>query len=333
MVVSLHRDDGDHGLGDTPDTLTIGNHDGLDVTIVATGASIASLRVPMGHSKREVVLGYPNMLGYADDPYYIGATAGRFANRIANATTIVAGDRVDLDANEGVHCLHGGAKGLNRQEWTLASNERGDAIVCTLRSPHGEQGFPGTVDVAVTYRLEGPRSLAIDFYAETDRETILSLANHAYFNLGDEDTIDDHTLLLHADEYTPADESLIPTGEIASVDGTAFDLREPTPLGGDVPRKFDTNFIVRGGVGLLREVAVLASRSSGLAMRVETTQAGLQVYTGDYLGEPFHPRQGVCLEAQNLPNAPNEPEFPSARLLPGEPYRHTTVLTFDSRNS
>lgn len=332
MVVSLHRDEGDHGLVDTPDTLTIGNEDGFEVTIVATGASIASLRVPVGRTKREVVLGYPSMSGYADDPYYIGATVGRYANRIAEATTIIAGDRVELDVNEPPHCLHGGADGLSRQTWTLAGSEAGDAVVCTLRSPHGSQGFPGTVDIAVTYRLEGPRSLAIDFYAEADRETILNLANHAYFNLGDEDTIKDHTLLLHADEYTPTDESLIPTGEIASVDGTAFDLREPTHLGGDVPRKFDTNFLVRGGAGLLREVAVLAAHSSGLAMRVETTQAGLQVYTGDHLGEPFHPRQGLCLEAQNLPNAPNQPEFPSARLLPGEPYRHTTVLTFDSKN-
>lgn len=139
-------------------------------------------------------------------------------------------------------------------------------------------------------------------------------------------------MLLHADEYTPTGGSLIPSGEIEPVDGTAFDLREPTHLGGDAPRKFDTNFVVRGGAGLLREVAVLASHSSGLAMRVETTQAGLQVYTGDYLGEPFHPRQGLCLEAQNFPNAPNQPGFPSARLLPGEPYRQTTVLTFDSKN-
>ncbi|MEL7187349.1 MAG: aldose epimerase family protein, partial [Pseudomonadota bacterium] len=213
----------------------------------------------------------------------------------------------------------------------LAANESGDAVVCTLRSPHGEQGFPGTVDVAVTYRIEGPRSLAIDFYAETDRETILSLANHAYFNLGDEDTIDDHTLLLHADEYTPADASLIPTGAIDPVDGTAFDLREPTSLGGASPRVFDTNFVVRGGAGLLREAAVLAATSSGLAMRIETTEPGLQLYTGDYLNEPFHPRQGVCLEAQNFPDAPNQPGFPSARLLPGAPYRSTTVLTFDSK--
>lgn len=330
MVESQHRDDGDHGLVDAPDTLTIGNDDDFEVTIVATGASIASLRVPHGPGKREVILGYPSLSGYTDDPYYIGATVGRFANRIANAATIIADERIDLDANASPHCLHGGSNGLSKQAWNLASSESGDAIVCTLRSPHGEQGFPGTVDVAVTYRIEGPRSLAIDFYAETDRETILNLANHAYFNLGDEDTIDDHTLLLHADEYTPTDESLIPTGAIEPVDDTNFDLREPTPLGGDAPRQLDTNFVVRGGTGLLREVALLASRSSGLAMRVETTQAGLQVYTGDYLGEPFHPRQGVCLEAQNFPDAPNHSGFPSAGLMPGEPYRHTTVLTFDS---
>lgn len=317
-------------MGDTPETLTIGNDDGFEVAIVATGASIASLRVPVDGLTREVILAYPSLSGYAEDPYYVGSTVGRFANRIANATTAVAGDRIILDANEAPHCLHGGRDGLNRQKWALAGSETENAVVCTLRTPHGAQGFPGTVDIAVTYRIEGPRSLAIDYYAETDRETILNLANHAYFNLGDEETIDDHTLLLHADEYTPTDESLIPTGAVEPVDGSAFDLREPTSLGGEAPRTFDSNFVVRGGVGLLREAALLASRSSGLAMRVETTQAGIQVYTGDYLGEPFHPRQGLCLEAQNFPDAPNQSGFPSAQLSPGSPYRHTTVLTFDS---
>lgn len=320
-------------MADTPDKLTIGNDDGFEVTIVAVGAAIASLRVPEGIHQREVVLGYQDVAGYENDSCYMGATVGRYANRIGNAATTIAGERVALDANESPHCLHGGARGLSRQRWSLAGTATGDAIVCTLRSSHGEQGFPGTVDLAVTYRIEGPQSLAIDFYAETDRETILSLANHAYFNLGDEDAIDDHRLLLHADEYTPTDASLIPTGAIAPVDDTEFDFREPKSLAGSSPRVLDTNFVVRGGAGLLREAAVLTATSSGLAMRVETTQAGLQVYTGDYLCEPFQPRQGICLEAQNFPDAPNQPAFPSARLSPGTPYRNTTVLTFEGKTT
>jgi aldose 1-epimerase len=316
------------------ESLSIKGSDGFTVEVLSLGARLGSVCVPVGSDCREVTVRYPTLGEYGDDAYYIGATVGRFANRIAHAEISIAGRSHKLTANDkpGGHCLHGGRDGLHRQSWALKKSANGDAIECRYRSPDGAEGFPGNIDIVVTYRIIAASTLSIEFSATTDRETVLSLANHAYFNLGDAGgTIDDHELLIHADEFTPSDAELIPTGDLCSVSGTPMDFRsEPRVLGGDESQNppFDSNFVIRGTPGQLRPAAELYSPSSGLGMKLSTTQAGMQLYTGDYLGSPFTSRQGLCLEAQNFPNAPNQSGFPSAVLIPEKPYREQTVLEF-----
>ncbi len=316
------------------ESLSVATPNGMAIEVLPQGATLASMRVPVGGEMLELVLRYLDVKDYRSDKYYIGATVGRYANRIANGRFCLDDSVFDLDANEEStgNCLHGGTDGLNRRDWSLAKSADGAAIVCRCQSADGDQGFPGNVDLVVTYRIASAMSLDIEFYAETDQETILSLANHTYWNLGGAgNTIDDHELLINADEFTPTDAKRIPTGERLNVSGTGSDFRASTRIGGadqcQVP--FDINYVIRGAHGELRPAAELYSPESGLRMRLSTTQAGLQLYTGDYLDEPFNPRQGVCLEAQGFPNAPNEPRFPSTILLPGKPYRERTVLEFE----
>ncbi len=316
------------------EALSIKSSDGFAVEVLSLGARLRSVRVPTGSDSREVTVRYPTLLEYGDDAYYVGATVGRFANRIAHAQIVIAGRSHKLTANDqpGGHCLHGGSDGLHRQNWALRKSANGDAIECRYRSQDGAEGFPGNIEIVVIYRIIAAMTLSIDFSATTDRETVLSLANHAYFNLdGAGGTIDDHELLIHADAFTPSDAELIPTGDLCSVSGTPLDFRgQPRALGGDERENLpiDSNFVIRGAPGQLRPAAELYSPSSGLGMKLSTTQAGMQLYTGDYLGGPFNPRQGLCLEAQNFPDAPNQPGFPSAVLVPEKPYQEQTVLEF-----
>jgi aldose 1-epimerase len=266
---------------------------------------------------------------YAFDPYFLGTTVGRYANRIRDACFELHGRSYKLDANEKRtgHCLHGGEHGLFAQRFAMAASDDGRTVECRYESPDGEQGFPGCVDVLVSYSLLTDFSLGIDFVARAHADTVLSLANHAYFNLDRQSrSIDAHVLKLHADFYTPADSTGIPTGEIRSVAASKFDLRDGSALA----NQFDHNFVLRDAGGELRDAAELYSADSGIRLRLQTTQPGLQLYTGDSLRAPFTARQGVCLEAQNYPNAPNQPGFPSASLAAGETYRQRTIYEFQS---
>jgi aldose 1-epimerase len=222
--------------------------------------------------------------------------------------------------------LHGGSDGLYRQRFAIEQQPDSAELKCHLVSPAGAQGFPAELSVDVIYRLVGEFSLSIEFVATADAATVINLANHAYFNLGtSKGGIDGHRLGVVADRYTPVDKSGIPTGELASVQDTLFDLRQPVALAG---KTFDHNFELRGEPGMLREAAALYSPDSGVGLSVRTTQPGLQVYTGDHLDQPFAPRRGVALEAQNFPDAPNQGGFPSAILRPGEVYRQQTIYEF-----
>ncbi len=246
----------------------------------------------------------------------------------------LSGEVFTLDANErrGNNCLHGGPRGFNRQFWDIESGSDGCSLRCSLRSPDGDQGFPGELDVTVKYSLPAPYSLAIDFAAQCDSETVVNLANHVYFNLDARaGSIDNHVLQLNAPFHTPVDESRIPTGRIEPVVGTPYDLTTPQYLADaftGLSRVLDQYFVLPYSGGALREAANLYSPDSGLRLVVHTTQPGLQVCTGDHLAKPFNPRAGICLEAQNFPDAPNHPDFPSARLRPGERYAHRTVYEF-----
>ena len=305
---------------------------GMEVNVLNLGATVQSIRIPVRERLRDVVLGYSKLADYWRDTTYMGATVGRYANRIRGAVFTLDAERFQLEANEPHtgNCLHGGYAGLHKKLWNV---ERTDEVTAVYKcaSPDGEGGFPGNVQVTVKYAIVGDCSLFIEYSATSDTNTVMSLANHVYFNLDDEQrTVDQHELRLEADHYTPVHSDLAPTGDVVSVTDSDFDFRQFRSLhpNSESPMRFDHNFCVSDGSGTLREVARLKSRSSGIRMCLHTTQPGLQLYTGDHLTGTFRPRQGVCLEAQAFPDAPNQAGFPSARLSAGEPYRQQTIYDF-----
>ena len=317
----------------TIESVTLSSDAGMQVTILNLGATIQSIRVPVKGAAVNVVLGYEELSDYWRDSVYMGATVGRYANRIRGAQFSLDGQIYRLDANDGAtgNCLHGGRGGLHKRFWDLSSSSGATSVECHYTSPAGEGGFPGTLQTTVIYKIIDNYSLLIEFQARCDSDTVLSLANHAYFNLDNaEGTIDSHALRLNAERYTPVDKHGIPTGEIRSVEDSEFDLRKPTSLQSRAGSRssFDHNFELAGANGELHEVAEISSQASGMRMRLLTTQVGLQFYTGDYLCGAFEPRQGLCLEAQAFPDAPNQAAFPSTRLAAGEQYSQRTVYEF-----
>ena len=305
---------------------------GFRVVVIDRGAAIAAIQVPTPQGLVDVALRYPQLEDYADDEYYLGSTVGRFANRIADGRLRMKSGTYQLatDPANGGHCLHGGPNGLHRRSWLLdpsGSNQ----VRCRYIAEHGEEGFPGRLDVSVTYQLLGESALAVEFAATSDRDTVVNLANHTYFNLDPAAaTICDHKLCIHAERYTPVDDRSIPTGELRAVSDSEFDFRSPVLLSSRMNGSagYDHNFVLDRSNGELRDAATLYSPRSGIGMRLLTTQPGLQFYTGDGLAGPFQSRAGLCLEAQNFPDAPNQPAFPSATLQAGETYRQRSVFEF-----
>ncbi|HEX2200370.1 MAG TPA: aldose epimerase family protein [Burkholderiales bacterium] len=236
-----------------------------------------------------------------------GFIVGRYANRIARGRFVLDATAYQLACNDGRHHLHGGPTGFQHAHW--AGKQRGGAVALRYVSPDGHEGYPGALEARVTYSLE-QSGLRIDYEASTDRPTIVNLTNHAYFNLAGGGTIDGHELRLDAEHYVPVDEELIPTGALAPVAGTALDFRQWRRIG---PARIDHSFVLQGA-------AELRDPASGRALRIRTTQPGLQVYTGHLSG-----RLGICLEPQHFPDSPNRPSFPSTVLRPGEAYRHSAV--------
>ncbi|MDJ0701562.1 MAG: aldose epimerase family protein [Woeseiaceae bacterium] len=310
------------------DTLSIESSNGLRVTIVDSGATIESIAVPLPSGPINAVLSYDEPRFYQTDPYYLGATVGPFANRISSSAFTLDGTTYQLDTNEidRGNCLHGGTNGLHRRQFSIVRDDCGTRISCRTKLDNGDGGFPGNRSFEVIYELVDDWSLAIDFIVTTDQDTIVNLANHAYFNLGG--LIDDHWIRVNSEVYTPVDDSLIPTGELRPVSGSEYDLREFQQLH---DRRLDHNFVLDRSKEKPEPAAQLLSKETGLELSVLTTQPAMQVYTGDYLSQPFRPRQGICLEAQGFPDAPNQPYFPSTRLEPGAPYRQKTVYRFAFR--
>jgi len=308
----------------------------MEVTLLNYGATIQAIRVPTESGVVDAVLGYANLEDYLADQFYMGATVGRFANRIAAARFSIDDKNFSLDPNEmpAGTCLHGGKDGFHQHFWQVRSLADEAAVEYSIVSPDGESGFPGNLEVTVRYQLVNDYSLVIDYKATTDADTVVNIANHAYFNLDQQhQSIDSHDIQIEADQYTPVDGDLIPTGEIREVETTRFDLRRRTALrtsssDDDQSGQYDHNFVLRNDAGMQHKVATLSSPQSGLTMHLHTTQAALQLYTGDYLTDPFQARAGLCLEAQRFPDAPNQPAFPSARLAPGDIYQQRTIYEF-----
>ena len=312
------------------------------------GAALRSLTVPDRAGKPvDVVLGYDELDSYVNGRRFLGAVAGRFANRIGGASFELGGKTYKLFANEGKNTLHGGKSGFNEKNWTAeAAGE--DFVTLSLVSPDGDEGFPGTLRASVTYRLEED-GLRLVYRAVSDADTLCNLTNHSYFNLAGHGSgpVPEQTIRLFASRYTPTDAASIPTGEIAEVAGTPMDLREPTPIGAHIDEDFvqlrqaggyDHDWLVDGEAGVLRPAAEAFSAATGIRMTVLTDRPAIQFYAGNFLGggpagkggAEYGKRCGFCLETQCCPDAPHHPNLPGAFLAAGEEYHTETVFRFST---
>ncbi len=334
--------------GEPIQLFTLRNRDGCLVRLTTYGAMFTELHVPDRRGQfADVVLGFDDCASYLKGHPFFGNTTGRYANRIAGAQFTLEGVTYKLAANNGPNHLHGGLKALDKQIWSAEPLETpaGPAVRFRHRSPDGAEGYPGNLELSVTYTLTHDNALRIDYEATTDKTTVINLTNHAYFNLkgAGEGTVLDHVLQLFADRFTPTDDGLIPSGELRSVAGTPLDFRQPTLLGArwdQLPEKlkgYDHNFVINGWQpGQLSDCAELYEPASGRRMRVKTTEPGVQAYSAIHLnttgkgGKPYQRYGGLCLETQHFPDSPNKPQFPTTVLRPGETFRSTTVYAFSA---
>jgi aldose 1-epimerase len=324
---------------------TLTNHLGLEASIMTYGGAITSLKIPdRNGTPGDIVLGYDMLDGYVSNPRYFGALIGRHANRIANGRFSVNRVTYQLPQNNGVNHLHGGFKGFDKRVWTASEGE--DALHLSYLSKDGEEGYPGNLNAYVTYRLSQDE-LSIEYRATTDKDTIVNLTNHSYFNLKGQGTILDHELTLNADSFTPVTKDLIPTGEIKPVAETPMDFRKGKAIGSQIHEPYDQlgftggydhNFVLNDWNGSLRSVGRLFEATTGRVLEILSTQPGMQFYSGNFLDGSFTGKNGfvyerytgLCLEPQHFPDAPNHPNFPSTVLRPGEEYRQTTVFRFSA---
>ena len=339
--------------GPSVDEFTLTNAHGIEVRAITYGAIITVIRTPDRSGKlADIVFGFDSLQGYLAQSPYFGAIVGRFANRIARGQFGLDGVTYHLATNNGPNSLHGGLRGFDKVLWTAepVQSDSGAGVVFHYLSPNGEEGYPGNVDVRVTYILTPRDELVVDYTATTDKATPLNLSQHSYWNLhGDgKGDILDHVLTLDASAYTPVDSTLIPTGQIAAVAGTPFDFRSPTAIGARIeqPNKqlrfgkgYDHNWVLDrpagGGTALVR-AARLVDSTSGRTLEISTSEPGIQFYSGNFLdgtitgkhGVVYGHRAALCLETQHFPDSPNHPNFPSTILRPGETYHSRTVFSF-----
>jgi aldose 1-epimerase len=340
------------GFGNMPDGTKVEiytlEEGALKARVMTYGARLVSLEVPDRSGKvADIVLGYESLAGYTVDPKsYFGAIVGRYGNRIAHATFTLDGKRYQLPANDGVNTLHGGIKGFDKLLWQ--GHEIPHGVELTLVSKDGDQGFPGTLTARVRYTLEA-HALKIEYFATTDKDTVLNLTNHSYFNLAGEGQGDilNHLVMIPADRYTPVDSNLIPTGELAPVAGTPLDFHHPTAIGARINDDneqlklaggYDHNYVLNGKMGTMQQAARVVEPTTGRVLTVETTQPGVQFYSGNFLDGTLHGKHGhiygkhagFCLETQHFPDSPNHPKFPTSELKPGETYHEVTIFTFST---
>ncbi|MBT3360828.1 MAG: galactose mutarotase [Rhodospirillales bacterium] len=332
---------------------TLTNSGGLVAKITDYGGILTEMHIPdAGGANADVVLGFDTLQPYLDKHPFFGALVGRYGNRISGARFELDGVEYRLAANQGpafVNHLHGGTVGFDKKVWDAETRETADGPELILRYVSGdmEEGYPGALTVEAVYRLGEDNALELEFTATTDKPTVINLVNHSYWNLAGAGSGDilDHTMRLEADAYTPTDEADIPTGEVAAVAGTAYDFREAKAIARDVPilpegvGGYDMNFVVNGKAGELRTAAVARDPSSGREMEVCTNAPGVQLYTAFKLdgslsgkgGVKYGPSAGFCLETQHYPDSPNNPQFPSVVLRPGETYSHRTLYKFSAK--
>jgi aldose 1-epimerase len=333
---------------------TLHNRNGMEARIMTYGGIVVSLKVPDRKGDfGDVVLGYDNLDGYLTNSPYFGALIGRYGNRIGGARFTLEGKTYTLATNNGPNTLHGGIKGFDKVVWKMVgayAGPQGPQLELTYLSQDGEEGFPGNLNVTATYTLTDDHALRLEFTATTDQPTVCNLTHHSYFNLagqGNGDVLGD-VVYINANSFTPVDANLIPTGEIKPVAGTPFDFREPTAIGGrinsdDQQIKFgpgyDHNWVINKPLGQLGLMARVYEPTSGRVMEVLSTEPGLQFYSGNFLNESITGKNGkvyghrtaLCMEPQHYPDSPNQPQFPSAELKPGETYHNTIIYKFSAQ--
>ena len=326
---------------------TLSNDNGMEVQIINYGGIVTSIKVPDSKGNMEnVILGFDELDKYLKGDPFFGATIGRYGNRIENGTFKLNGETYELPANDGEQHLHGGPKGFFEQYWEseiIEQNGR-EALQLSYLSEDGEQGYPGNLDVDVTFSVLEDNVLRIEYNAETDKATPVNLTNHAYFNLKGDPTqpILDHKLTLPAEHYTPVDANLIPTGEIKAVEGTPFDFTEPMAIGSRIDQVeggYDHNWVIsQEASDTLQMAARLEDPESGRVMEIYSHEPGIQFYSGNFLdgsyegqnGRKFELHGAMCLEPQHFPDSPNQPDFPSTILEPGEQYHTVSEYHFST---
>lgn len=330
---------------------TLRNENGIEVSVIPYGATIQKITVPDRHGNfDDIVLGFDSIEGYVEANAYVGSVVGRYGNRIANARFVLDGEEYTLAQNDRTNALHGGVAGFDKAVWSVDRTDADQSIALSHVSPDGDEGFPGEVRVSVVYTLTDEDELRIDYRGVTDKATPLNLTNHAYFNLAGHGAGDilGHIVEIEAGAFTPVNDLLIPTGEIRSLEGTPFDFRRAMRVGDRIDANdeqirvaagYDHNWVLdREGPGEIFAARVYEP-GSGRIMEVLTEEPGLQFYTGNFLDGSFtgkdaavygH-RAGFCMETQHFPDSPNQPNFPSTILRPGEVYRSTTTFRFSSR--
>ncbi len=352
IVADVHSQVTKRPFGKTPDgtavDLYVLKSGGLEAHIITYGGIVQTLKVPDKSGKSaDVALGFDSLDGYLHNTPYLGAIIGRYGNRIAGGKFTLDGKTYQIPRNNGTNALHGGTTGFDKAVWKAKEIPHG--VELTHVSPDGDQGFPGTLTTVVRYTLVG-KDLKIEYSATTDKDTVLNLTNHTYFNLAGQGSGDilQNLVKINASRYTPVDANLIPTGELAPVGGTPFDFRKPTAVGARIEadndqlkkgQGYDHNWVLDSSGGKLAAAAEVYEPSTGRVLQVLTDQPGVQFYTGNFLdgtitgkdGKVYKRRFGLCLETQHFPDSPNHPKFPSTELKPGQKYHTVTIYRFSAR--
>ena len=327
---------------------TLRNAKGMEARICNYGGIVVSLKVPDRNGQLgDVVLGYDTLADYLKETPYFGALIGRYGNRIARGKFTLKGQLYTLATNNGPNALHGGIKGFDKVVWEAKSYQghRGPTLELHYLSKDGEEGYPGNLNVTATYTLTEDNGLRLDYTAKTDKDTVLNLTQHSYFNLAGKGDILGHEVMMYADRFTPVDDTLIPTGELRPVKGTVFDFTTPTTIGARIEQPdqqlkfgkgYDHNWVFDKTIGHLTLLARVTEPTTGRVLEVFSTEPGLQFYSGNFLdgtlkgkgGTVYNFRNGFCMEPQHFPDSPNKPNFPSVVLKPDEVYKNTIVYRF-----
>lgn len=352
---SAHQQISRKPFGQTPDgkdvyLFSLRNSKGAEALISSYGGIVTSLKVPDRNGQLgDVVLGYDNLADYIRNSPFFGALIGRYGNRIARGKFTLDGVQYTLATNNYPNALHGGNKGFDKVVWepTILTGPEGASLKLTYLSKDGEEGYPGNLSVTVVYTLTEDNALKIEYTATTDKDTVVNLTQHSYWNLAGRDSILDHIVMIPADKFTPVDSTLIPTGELKPVDGTPFDFRTPTAIGARIKQDdeqlkfgngYDHNWVINKPMGEMGLMARVTEPATGRVMEVFSDQPGLQFYSGNFLdgtitgkgGRVYQFRAAFCMEPQHYPDSPNRPEFPSVVLKPGQVYHNTIIYKFST---